>query len=85
MYFGVTIEIMIRDDSSNLDDPVDDGNFPAFDLEDDDFSDSDRFFPMVGEEEEIPAVEGRLHRSGKNDYDRRLAPRHNHQTLESSQ
>ena len=62
-------------------DSMNDGNFSAFDFEDDDFSDSDGLLAMVGEEEEIAAMKGRLHRSRQNHHDRRLATSHYHQAL----
>ena len=42
-----------------------DGNFSAFDLEHDDFSDSDWLFSVVGQEQKVSSVKGRLHTSTK--------------------
>jgi len=64
-----------------LDHSMDDGDFSAFDFEDDDFSDSDGFLAMIGEEKEIAAMKRRLHRSRQHHHDRRLATRHHHQSL----
>jgi len=65
----------------DLDDSMDDGDFSAFDLEDDDLADSDGFLAMIGEEKQIASMESRLHGSRQHHHDRRLASRHHHQSL----
>ena len=44
-----------------LDDPVDDGDVPAFNLEDEDFTSLQWFLLIVGQEEKITTIECRLH------------------------
>lgn len=42
-------------------DPVHYGDVPAFHLEHDNLADTDGFFPVVGQKQQVPSVEGWLH------------------------
>lgn len=45
----------------DLEDSVDDWDVPAFDFEDNNFTNSDGLFRGVCKEEQVPSVEGGLH------------------------
>jgi len=69
----------------NLYDAMNDRDLPALDLEDDDFPDSDGLLSVIGEEKQIAAVESRLHGTGQNHHNRRLATSYHHQSLPDHQ
>jgi len=64
---------------------VDNGYLAAFYFKDDDVADPDRRLSVVGEQEQVAAVEGRLHAAAENDHYGALGACHHHQAFPDHQ
>lgn len=69
----------------DLDHPMHNGYVASANLEHDDVADAHRLLGVIGEEQQVAALEGRLHAAGQHHDDRRLAVGGHHQALPDHQ